>query len=115
MTDALFNKGISGGVVLAIRDGVPNFELVGMAKSVSTSNEFYLRPDIGHNTVEYDLTTPYEGNVFVSTGEMIKYGVTYVISMEKLRTFFEEHKEEIHRQGYYPDPFFIKQIQRPVK
>ena len=34
LIDAVFNKGYSGGIVLAIRDGVPNFEMVGMIKSV---------------------------------------------------------------------------------
>ena len=41
--DASFNTGISGGAVLAIRDGVPNFELVGIAKSVSAKYSNVLR------------------------------------------------------------------------
>ena len=44
LIDALFNRGFSGGIILAIRDGVPNFELVGMAKSVSAKNEYLLTP-----------------------------------------------------------------------
>ncbi len=38
MMDALFNKGISGGMVLAIRNGVPNFEWVGIASTVAASS-----------------------------------------------------------------------------
>jgi len=44
LTDAVFNRGFSGGIVLAIRDGVPNFELVGMMKLVPGYQHYYLTP-----------------------------------------------------------------------
>ena len=43
-TDALFSSGSSGGIVLAVRDGSPHFERVGMAVSVSGFSERVLAP-----------------------------------------------------------------------
>ena len=40
--DAVFNRGFSGGIVLAVRDGAPNFELVGMVKSGTVHRNFNL-------------------------------------------------------------------------
>ncbi|MCK7529466.1 MAG: hypothetical protein MZV64_73895 [Ignavibacteriales bacterium] len=34
LVDAVVNNGMSGGLVLAIKDGVPNFEMVGMIQWV---------------------------------------------------------------------------------
>ncbi|NIT56054.1 MAG: hypothetical protein GWN00_07385, partial [Aliifodinibius sp.] len=44
LLDALFNRGLSGGIVLAIRDGIPNFELVGVVNSVAAESEIVLAP-----------------------------------------------------------------------
>ena len=43
LIDAVVNKGFSGGVVLAIKDGIPNFELVGIIRAVPEENEYLLR------------------------------------------------------------------------
>ena len=43
--DATLQRGISGGLVLAIRGGVPNFELVGIIKAISGKTEYSVVPD----------------------------------------------------------------------
>ena len=49
LVDAVFNRGYSGGIVLAIRDGVPNFELVGLVKSVPAEYEYVMKPIMTNN------------------------------------------------------------------
>jgi hypothetical protein len=90
LIDALFNRGFSGGIILAIRDGVPNFELVGLAKSVSARNEYLLTPSINGNK-EYHPNFPYDGDTYVKRFEGINYGITYTISTEDIRNFIIEN------------------------
>jgi len=99
--DALLNKGFSGGVILAIRDGVPNFELVGMIKSVSSTREYYLKPESDDQT--YYQVFPYSGTVHVGSLEQVQYGLNYVIPMEEIRAFYSDHREGLVRDGYNLD------------
>ncbi len=100
LIDALFNKGISGGIVLAIRDGVPNFEMVGMAKSVGARYENVLVPEEESHIRKYNPNSPYEGNIFVKMQKEINYGVTYSVSSNSIKGFIEDHKLELAEQGY---------------
>lgn len=100
MVDALFNKGFSGGVVLAVKDGVPNFELVGIAKSISAETEFLLIPDF-KNVLNYaNSYTPYEGDIFVTPQRSLHYGVTYCITIGAIYDFMDEYRSEIRALGY---------------
>ena len=102
--DALLNKGYSGGIILAIRDGVPNFELVGMIKSVSSEEEYYLRPS--SDDKKYYEIFPYRGDVFVGSLEQVHYGLNFTIPAGKILDFYRRNREELIRQGYDLDPFF---------
>ncbi len=97
ITDATFNTGFSGGAVLAIRDGVPHFELVGIATSSSAKSEMVLTPN---RTDAYDFYTPYEGPVYVAQQDKINYGITLNISVEMIRDFIAAHQEELAAAGY---------------
>lgn len=100
LIDALFNKGISGGIVLAIKDGVPNFELVGMAKSVGASYENILIPEEESHMRRYNPNSPYNGNTFVKLKKNINYGITYSVSSNSIKKFIEDHKFELAEKGY---------------
>ena len=100
LIDALFNKGISGGIVLAIRDGVPNFEMVGMAKSVAASYENILIPEEDSHIRQYNPNSIYEGNVFVKMRKQINYGITYSVASNSIKKFLEDHKVEFAEKGY---------------
>ena len=80
--DALFNKGISGGVVLAIRDGVPNFEWVGIAKATYANSENILKPQLEYHEQTYNPKVPYKGEVFVGVRKDVNYGITYSVRIE---------------------------------
>lgn len=99
LIDALFNRGFSGGVILAIKDGVPNFELVGLAKSVSASNDLLVVPSINNGTFEYNPNMPYEGDLNVKRYEGINYGITYTISSNEIIRFLAENNNKLIEYG----------------
>jgi len=99
LIDALFNRGFSGGIILAIRDGVPNFELVGLAKSVSAKNDFLLIPPYDNGAFEYNPNIPYEGDLYIKRYEGINYGITYTISTNEIIKFLKENKKIINSNG----------------
>lgn len=104
--DALFNTGISGGIVLAIRDGVPNFELVGIAKSVSAKYKNVLKPENERHQEVYNPNIPYKGDVYVKMEKDINYGVTFTISIGAIRNFYLENRKQFMPGGYSLDKFF---------
>ncbi len=107
MIDAMFNKGFSGGIILASREGSRGFELVGMVRSASSKKEYVLRPGKEIHEYNYHKTAPYTGEIYVGTDEAINYGVTYAVPVEALRAFYKNCRPELIRQGYNLDPFFI--------
>jgi hypothetical protein len=100
LIDALFNRGFSGGIILAIRDGVPNFELVGMAKSVSAKNRYFLTPVPLNMQSQYDPYFPYTGDIHVKKFEDINYGITYTISTDEIINFLKENEIQLLQKGF---------------
>jgi len=98
LTDALFNRGISGSPVFALRDGVPNFEWIGMAKSSSADNFIYLKPDEDLVKV-INTKESYGGEHFVDQKLEINYGVTFSVTIEAISKFLKKNKEQIKKAG----------------
>jgi len=99
--DALFNPGVSGGLIIASRDNYRSFEWVGMARSASVDREDYLVPsptleDFG-NTIE-----PYQDTVYVQQKNRISYGITQAVPMNRIRSFLSKHKDVIRKNGFTP-------------
>lgn len=100
MVDAVLNRGASGGIVLAVRDGVPNFELVGIVSRISAARTFVLIPEELFNDQSYQLDSRYEGNQYIGEIEEIKYGLTKVVTVESIRKSIYDHAIEIRDKGY---------------
>jgi hypothetical protein len=100
LIDALFNRGFSGGVILAIRDGVPNFELVGMAKSVSAKNQYILTPSSLDGILKFEPNIPYSGDIYIKKFDDINYGITYTISTDEIIKFLKENKTQLLQKGF---------------
>lgn len=107
MVDALFNKGFSGGILVAIRGGIPNFEWVGMIRSVPSQKEYYLRPEKEAHEAGYDAHASYTGELFVGTHEAISYGVTTVVPVEKIRDLYLKNRTSMKTAGYNLDGVFM--------
>jgi len=106
LIDAVFNRGYSGGIVLAIRDGVPNFELVGLVKSVPAEFEYTLRPLNKEHDIDYNPMLPYKGDAYVDKEQTLRIGITKVIAIEQVLEFFTKYKETLTSKGYYFSEFY---------
>jgi hypothetical protein len=100
LVDAMFSRGFSGGIVLAIRDGVPNFELVGIIKLVSAHASYVLTPEKENGEVVYDPAVPYSGSVYVERKMEIESGITQAVPVETIREFVRMNASDLLRRGY---------------
>lgn len=100
LIDAVFNRGYSGGIVIAIRDGVPNFELVGLVRSVPAEYEYTLRPLIKEHDFDFNPMLPFKGDAYVDREQVLRTGITKVIGIELVKEFILDHKQELIRKGY---------------
>ena len=98
--DATFNRGFSGGLVLAVRDGVPHFEWVGMATASASTTEYRLRPPQDTPPDDIDPRVPYRGDLFLERHRAIRYGITLCIPINAVEAFIEAHAARLAAQGY---------------
>ena len=99
--DAVVNRGYSGGIVLAVRDGVPNFELVGMIEWVPEESDNLLTPAPLPESLKYNPLVPYSGELYVKQEKILKYGIAKVISIETIIDFLKKNKDYFLQKGYY--------------
>ena len=100
LTDAVFSRGFSGGIVLAIRDGVPNFELVGMMKLVPGHQQYYLTPAKEGEQVEFDPNVPFKGMTYAESRTDIIYGIAPAIPAELIVDFLQTNQQKLIDEGY---------------
>jgi len=105
VSDALYNHGISGSPVFAIRDGIPNFELVGMASSAAAQQSNIIVASQDYDDLN-KLKSPYIGDVFVDNSKLISYGITYSVTINEILTFINFNKEVIEANGFDIENFF---------
>jgi hypothetical protein len=101
LVDAVVNPGFSGGLVLAIRDGVPNFELIGMVQWVPEEEESLIYPENPKTKSSYNPVVPYEGNLYVRKHSSIRYGIAKIIPVESIMTFLNQNKLYLNEKGFY--------------
>ena len=101
LVDAVINPGFSGGLVLAIRDGVPNFELIGMVQWVPEEEESLIYPENLKTKSSYNPVVPYEGDLFVRKHSSIRYGIAKIIPVESIMTFLLQNKLYLNEKGFY--------------
>lgn len=99
--DGAVNRGSSGGIVLALRDGIPNFELVGIINWVPEDNVNTLQPAPLEDPYKYNPLVPYKGDNYVKEEKFLKYGMAKVISIESIVDFLKRNKNIFIDKGYY--------------
>jgi|WetSurMetagenome_2_1015567.scaffolds.fasta_scaffold11713_5 hypothetical protein len=109
LTDAVSNRGFSGGIVLAIRDGVPNFELVGMTTLIPARQQLFMTPLKEGETSDFDLVAPFKGNIYIESRTDIIYGIAPAISAELIIAFLEENLQQLREKGYDLSTFLERQ------
>jgi len=108
LTNAIFNSGISGGPVFAVRNGSSRFEWVGMAQSSPATNIFYLEPSVNKTDV-YSRSEPYKGELLINKKKVINYGITFSVSMEEIVRFVKSIEFELEQEGFDAQQFFYHQ------
>lgn len=100
LIDAVLNRGSSGGIVLAVRDGVPNFELVGIISWMPAEHTNVLTPMQLVNDQKYQINSKYSGDSFIGDIENVKYGITKAVTIEKVKETIRKNAHAISIKGY---------------
>ena len=103
LLDAVINRGFSGAVVLAIRDGLPNFEIVGMVNWTAGEKEYSLKPSSESFDYDFIPIIPYKGESFIEPKINIKYGITKAVSIESIQEFINKKRDILLKKGYNAD------------
>ncbi len=98
LTDALFNRGISGGIILASKDNFRSFDWVGMANAGVANREYFLVPE--SDQIDYDLPyQQYSGDIMAREISTLNYGLTHTISTQKIREFLDQNRRALRNLG----------------
>ena len=97
--DAAVSQGSSGGIVLAIRDEIPHFEIVGIVRIMPARFSYYLAPS-DSAAAEYEKYWPYEGDVFVRKRTDLEVGVTKCASADAVRRSLRSDQDKLAAEGY---------------
>jgi S1-C subfamily serine protease len=95
---ATVNFGYSGGPVLAVRDGLPNVELVGLCKGAATNKLRYLAPSdlIGEGV---RMTPRLIEETVVKETQQIEYGTAFVVPVNAIRRFVLDARDVFSEKG----------------
>lgn len=99
LLDGLWNEGMSGAPILAVRGEGDALEWVGIARAAAARTEERLVAEENAELTQ-DPLEPYEGPLFLQSVQEIRYGVTFSISMTEIRRFFAEHRSRLSALGY---------------
>jgi S1-C subfamily serine protease len=99
LTDGLWNEGISGGPILAIRGDDGAVEWVGLTRAGAGSREVRLQP-VGWEPPDDDSGIVYQGPIYAETSLRIQYGITVSVPITDLRSFLAANRELMRRRGY---------------
>lgn len=99
LTDALFNPGISGGLIIATRNDFRSFEWIGMTNTASADLTKLLVPD-PLKVSEYENFDIYRDSIYVETKTNLTYGITQAIPMKRIIEYLESNERELGRMGF---------------
>jgi len=98
LLDGLFNRGISGGLILAVRGEGSALEWVGMARSAASEPVYSLLPEY-RALAEEDLTVPYEGRLYLQRTARIDYGITFTVPVNVVQQVLRQAGVRISAPG----------------
>ncbi len=97
--DGLWNEGISGGLILAVRGTDGSLEWVGMARAAAGRIEHRLAPD-PEALQDLDQRTLYEGRIYLEEVKRILYGISLSVPMNAIREFVTRNRADLRRRGW---------------
>ena len=96
--DAAVRAGYSGGPVIAVRDGLPNFELVGLCRGIATRKERRVVPD-GMLSAGTTLSPELLGHLSVEESDVAEYGLGIALSVDEMKAFLHENRDVFTGKG----------------
>jgi S1-C subfamily serine protease len=99
LSDGLWNEGISGGVILAIRGDDGSLEWVGMTRAGAGTREVRLQPR-ADEMLEDDVGLLYDGPIYLEHTLRIQYGITFSVPMNRVRSFLADQRIMLQGRGY---------------
>lgn len=99
LIDGLWNEGISGGPILAIRGDDGRLEWVGIARAAAGRTEHRLVPD-PDMIQEDEKRLPYEGRIYLEEYQRILYGISLSVPMTTIRRFIGRNRSDLTRSGW---------------
>ena len=97
--DAPFNKGFSGGIILAVNNSTSEPEWVGMITSTTSDTEYLMTPGtITQNN--YTPEVPFNDSIFVERFNRINYGLTHTVSINEIKKFLDENRDTLSNYGF---------------
>ncbi len=105
MVDAVINHGFSGGVILAVSNGLPNFEFVGMVQAMNSEEFNFLAPRYSADSIKYNSKVPYKGEMYAESKNLIRYGFTRSVPINLIIKYVKDNFTKITSLGYNLDQF----------
>jgi S1-C subfamily serine protease len=99
LTDALLNEGASGSPILAVRGDSEKLEWVGIANAASSRTEYRLGAP-GDPERTPGPPTLYEGPIYLSQSDVIRYGITFAIPIGEIRELLATLRPRLAEVGY---------------
>jgi len=100
LIDGLWNEGISGGPILAVRGETGRLEWVGIARAAAGRTEYRLTPEIEAMDEKADERMLYEGRIYLERVQRILYGISLSVSMNTIREFLNRNREDLEILGW---------------
>jgi S1-C subfamily serine protease len=108
ITDATFNPGISGGLILASKNNYDSFEWVGIASSASATRKSVLVPRPISDKYSRAVR-PYNDAVFVQRQTSINYRSAQAVPIYKVEEFLRDNEGVISRLQFTLEPKLVAQ------
>ena len=99
LTDGLLNEGSSGAPILAIRGDSEALEWVGIARAAASRTEYRLEPRAEPDQAPQPQRL-YDGPIYLSQSDVIRYGITFSIPITEVRAFFLALRPWLEAMGY---------------
>lgn len=100
MVSAPFNRGFSGGMVVAFEEGKDSFVYLGMANSMAYDYQFVLVPDETLPELDNYRDFPYDKYAYVKELKMMNYGLTFAVKASVIAKFVKKERARIRRHGF---------------
>jgi S1-C subfamily serine protease len=99
LMDGLWNEGMSGAPIVAVRGDNGAFEWVGIARAAAARTTYRIEAEEGAVRSQ-DLRRPYEGPLYLRAIEEIRPGISFSIPLTAARRFINARRPELADSGF---------------